>query len=500
MKNNLKYIVIAVSCLFGTSACIDDESTGAHIPLSEITIATAQDSFYVDYGSEAVITPTISQTIEGKELSYEWRASLITKTSNGQEKADSLKYISIEPELKYSFPQLGEYKVRLRVTNGDVNEMLYYRVFVQTPFIEGLFVLSTDEQQNGMTSFLRAKDEKNIPTGTGYDFKLRAFESINPGCALNDMTDVVRIGSDMMMSSRKDQLLYVFDSKTFDLLSVIDLKKDVPWMQPVAIPSYFFDGTDVSPVTEFFLLSAHGDFCSGDIVDMYASEDRSLYPEKAAYEKCFVSYIPNPDWNTLGHYFFVDNTNSRIDHFSADFGTNEASGSEDYFAGYNICNLILKDNIGLWVVASKKEDPSSVRITKFKDLDNYGWETNPFEAVEKKYDYQTDHLTLTLATQMEMSSVYNLCMYTNGSGIYQWKYDDGGTINKLPEEPVLTVDGEITCYSMSTDQRYLYLGVWNTKSQKELKGSVEVFDIESGKIVKTYPGIANKPVKVFYKK
>lgn len=133
-------------------------------------------------------------------------------------------------------------------------------------------------------------------------------------------------------------------------------------------------------------------------------------------------------------------------------------------------------------------------------MDNYGWETNPFEAVEKKYDYQTDHLTLTLATQMEMSSVYNLCMYTNGSGIYQWKYDDGGTINKLPEEPVLTVDGEITCYSMSTDQRYLYLGVWNTKSQKELKGSVEVFDIESGKIVKTYPGIANKPVKVFYKK
>ena len=97
------------------------------------------------------------------------------------------------------------------------------------------------------------------------------------------------------------------------------------------------------------------------------------------------------------------------------------------------------------------------------------------------------------------NSVFHVCFYTNGSALYQWKMIEETTIVPLPTDPVYTADGEITCFASSTNEKYLYLGVWNPSAETELKGSVLVYDVENHKVVKEYPGIADKPIKILYK-
>ena len=42
--------------------------------------------------------------------------------------------------------------------------------------------------------------------------------------------------------------------------------------------------------------------------------------------------------------------------------------------------------------------------------------------------------------------------------------------------------------------------MWNPSAETELKGSVLVYDVEKMKVVKEYKGVADRPIKILYKK
>lgn len=490
----IKYGLILGCVLAGMSACIDDNSKGAHIPLSYITIETEEDTIYNDYGSVQAIKPEVSQTIAGKELAYEWRVRYMVGAGEDA-KGDSLKFVSTEPVLEYTFPKLGEFQVRLRVTNGDVNEMHFFTVLVQTPFNEGLLVLSADEQKKGRTSFLRAKNERDVVTGTGFEFKLHAFEAVNPEFPFNDPTDVVKARQKLLISCRESQVMYVADNRTFDLQSVLDIKHDVAWMHPVAVAAYDVP-QGYADVTKFVLLSEKGDFCFFDLNSMFTYEDKEAFPDAGVYDRCYV--------NNEACYYFVDNTHSRVDYFMW-YMTMLISkfDSGDYFDGYHINNmLVTKDLAGLWTVATNREN-GKVKITKFPDTKSmYG--KSPFKddkVATQELEYAVmGELTLSDESQMVENAAYHVCFYNQGAGLYQWKQTNGVDIEPLPTKPMITVEGEITCLSSSSDEAYLYLGVWNPSAETELKGSVLVYDVEKMKVVKEYKGVADRPIKILYKK
>ena len=83
-----------------------------------------------------------------------------------------------------------------------------------------------------------------------------------------------------------------------------------------------------------------------------------------------------------------------------------------------------------------------------------------------------------------------------GNKLYEWIYK-GFT---LPETPLMTLDGEITCMQLSSDEKYVYLGIWNPGAEEELKGSIYILEMDTKKIVREYRGVADKPLKIFYKK
>lgn len=475
MNRMTKYLLILSFVLAGMSACNDDNSKDAHIQLSHITIQSERDTFYCDYGSVQEIQPEVSQDMNEKELHYEWRARYIPAEGEEKPNPDSLRYISTEPVLEYTFPQLGEFQVRLRVSNGDVSEMHNYSVFVQTGFNEGLFVLSADEQKKGRTSFLRAQSEDDLATGTGYEFKLHAFEAINPEFLFNDPTDVVKAGQRLAISCREDQVIYILNNKTFDLLSRVDLKSDLPWMHPVKIGEY-------NRTNELVVLSERGDCGRFNLQYAFAYED-NIFPETSVYDR-YCS-------NKKGVYCFVDNENSRIDYVRMLAKVN----SGDIFKGYRINNAFISHSSELWTIATNQKS-GDVKISKYPEPSSIF--SGPFMQEPITLE-STSIATLTEKAQMLDNSLFSLCFYTNGSNLYQWKMMSGTEIVPLPEESVYTAEGEITCIASSTNEKYLYLGVWNPAAETELKGSVQVYDVENHRVVKEYPGIADKPIKIIYK-
>ena len=496
MKYIIQCLLVAGLSLFLFSGCIDDESKGAYIPLSEIELKTEQDTFYVDYGSVAVIpTPEVIQTIKDKGLKYEWRASHIDR-SGGSVVTDSLKYISFDPELQYVFPRLGEFRVRLRVSNGDVSVMHDYRVFVQTPFIEGLFVLSADGEGKGRTSFLRTRQESDIWKGSEYEFKTHAVEAVNPEISLKDPTDVNVGGNGMLfLSCSEIQKIYLLDNKTFDLLYVFDMKQELPWMKPVAVLTAHKKGGSNS-ANEYFLVSDHG---SGAVLvprDYMIYEEPKYFPSGAVYDKWCV--YASDSWGTA-YCYFVDRGQARIDYTAAIWGGAmiENYNSGTVFEGTHILNLTVDERIALWTVTLDKSDPSKVKITKFNDCT---YPAGVFNGPEELEYEASGPLTLNDQSDMVMAHKdFGVCFYNNGSELYRWKYMEAGVIQKLPTESVLSADGEITCIELSTDRLFLYIGVWNSRESAELKGSVLIYDVMKQKVVKTYPNVADKPVKVFYK-
>ena len=189
-------------------ACIDDDSTLPVKAISEISIQAPSDTINLDFGFELVYEPEIEQTMEDMELSYEWSYHGYTKTSIGGTVKDSLKFLSNERVLRYAFKKLGEYKLRLKVTNEHGSTFKYFTLFVKAAFDQGIFVLSSDEDKKGRVSFMRPLSREEIEAGKEESFYTSAFVSVNPGYALNDPTDAEKIGPDIFIASRGDKLIY----------------------------------------------------------------------------------------------------------------------------------------------------------------------------------------------------------------------------------------------------------------------------------------------------
>lgn len=481
----MKRIIVYCTSLFILlyASCIRDESTLGNKVLSRITIDVppGQDTMHVEFGWDATIDPTawVKQSIEGQELQYEWRASYIEKI-NESSRQDSLKYLSHDPVLKYPFKQLGEYWVRLRVSNEDGSAFRQFVVYVEAAYEEGLFILSKDEEGKGRTAIMRRRNEAEVLTGGVSDFIQSAFETVNPAFPLDDPTDAVKLGKEMFITSAKEQTLYRFDYRTFDLIGKIDLREQLPWLRPTMLC-----GTEGMASSMFLLLGDEGKVASFDIKLSILYESSRLFPGDERYDDCF-SYLNG----SMEYCFFVDDQSRTIR--CVDLSNQRTSLSVPY-ANEEIINLLLSDDKRLYLVTRNRQNASSVKVTKFAPVH---FILGAFRSPEE-FTYTTDKLSLTRNTRMIVNGLYKLAFYSQGGKLYRWSYRS--TDPQLPEDAVAEVDGEITCMSFSTDNEYIYLGYDHPDSKEELKGNIAVFSIREQRIVKEFPGVAHRPIRVFYK-
>ena len=140
-------------------ACFSDDTTDATRPLSHITIESGIDSIYnIDKNETLVITPVVTQSNKEKPLTYTWEINLAPYSND-----EAFNFVGTA---------LGKYNCRLIVENEDGKSFFPFVVFVNSPYEEGITLLSRDAQGNSMLSFMQKPvegEEASFTTGDLYD-------------------------------------------------------------------------------------------------------------------------------------------------------------------------------------------------------------------------------------------------------------------------------------------------------------------------------------------
>jgi hypothetical protein len=494
MIRNILFVSLWSVLLF--YSCIDDDSTLPIKDISEITIKAQSDTINIDFGYELVFEPEIEQTMKNMELTYEWSYHGYVKSSIGGFLKDSLRFLSNEKVLRHAFKKLGEYKLRLKVSNAHGSSYKYYTLFVKAAFDQGIFVLSANDEKKGRISFMRPLSREEIEAGKEETFYTSAFRSVNPAYELNDPVDAKKIGPDIFIASWKDKIIYRIDAQTFDMYNITDFKSGFDWMQPMAICS-----KDRS-IKSYLVLSTSGGIAKVDYTSDIAYDGNVFWenhpPMNKLYEKITGEPIPpSTSVSKMRCYNFFLNYEESALYYIYDL--------MDYYAYRNeypdddLINVVMDKNTMSCLVSRKKENPNQIVVTRGY-ASNKGGMTGSWV-----YTYEADRITLTRESIMQSNDAYNSIFYTNKNKLYRWYNWNASPV--LPETPVISLDEncEITCFSFTPDSKRLYLGIYNSRLP-DLKGSVYVYDADALdpetnqlKLIKKYEGIADKPIKVFWK-
>ena len=471
-------------------SCIDDESVGMVREISKINIEPGEDTLYVDFGLPQTIQPKqVTQTGKGN-LTYKWGIGPADKINAGEiSKNDSLKVISTEPVLHYAFPELGEFKLRLQVTNEDGSSFQYYTVFVRSAFTEGLLVLSEDEQRVGRSSFLTTKAPDEILSADPKDFILHAFEQVNPDVSFTGLKDIFwgpHDDDEVFILCEDGKTIRYYNRTSFDYLYSIAVNEEYPDTRLdkfcLAI-RYLW--------TQFLGLGKDGHTWNIDPTSRIVIPDDKYFPGDK-FDKIYFS--------SIGYEVLLVNfETSRIKHLIGAMYPFRTASSKEIFQGKKIIHLMGDDKNYLHVVTTEPDDDLAVTVTTFNKVMNgmTGWLqfTGAFENPTEE-SYRVERQTLTKDAVSVTNPKHYTTFYSKGNELYGWGYT-----GHLPVDPLHTFDGEITCMSLSPDdsRNYLYVGVWNPGAREELKGSIYVWDITAKKVIREFKGVADKPLNILYK-
>lgn len=500
-----KYMIRLFILLIGLSAsmvsCIDDETTGFVREISEITITSVSGEGVSEDGEEVNVTfmtPThitaqVEQTLEGYDLKYEWKAGFFKEYEKGKPKVDSMPCIGEDPVLNYTFDRVGSYWLRLRVYNEHGSAFYYMIVNVRAGMERGLLVLSSDETQQSFLSFCPVvQAESELLDATAEDFDTDVWSRINPEEeALLDVRDMVitKINKSVALLSKAKKCIYELESNTLMLLRKMNLTIAMDW-NVVPISMFVYDNTWNGGVEYLYVLSENG------IVTRSQLEYSGMLQEYFGTTMKCSKMIPlhyNSRWGgTYDYAFGIDNENEKIENYGV-------TDSKNDFQGQEIVNLGFA-NATPYAVSRSKAQPDLLRVTIYEKMEDNSKNSNDQLTPSSKYEYTlTAPLTLTLETTLIYNDTYHAFFYHNGNKIYRWRT----TAQELPYEndarnTAIVPTGEITCMAQSADNEYLYVGVYD-EAAAGLKGNVYIYKTETLELVKSFIGVANKPVKLFYK-
>ena len=142
--NYKKYttILLAMMSVLTLTSCFSDDTTIGDRPLSEIIIDgnSIQTVYDINKNDVLSITPKCRQTNKEKPLTYTWEI--------GEE------VYSHEPTFSYVGNKLGSWQCRLIIENEDGKSFFPFKLNVNSPYEEGITILSEDENGKPMISFM----------------------------------------------------------------------------------------------------------------------------------------------------------------------------------------------------------------------------------------------------------------------------------------------------------------------------------------------------------
>lgn len=498
----LNYLLIAnLILLFLFSSCFEDETTEAVGPISEIEIIeTSIDSIYnINKNETLTITPQVKQTNQQKTLSYTWEIEL--------------EEYSSEESFVFTGDELGVFNCRLIVENEDGKAFFPFVVNVNSPYEEGITVISKDAEGNSMLSFLlnpvNPEEETEFTEGD-------CFALNNPDYPFaSNVVDMVQCQGSLLIACRgKDgdsqdlPTIYYLNDKTFTVENVITVP-EYPDFKPLTmgIPSSAFSGS------AYPIICDGGKAYSFSVTEAAISESSNLhstYAPKFVVQDKNGAYYDIVFWDKevgalaliyagYGPYYCSKNYHASREDMSKD--------GYNYFSGKQFVNMTLVEKTKAQLAV---EEPELLIVTK----NNVLYQRTLLCSYFWVYDYNNAETTLfdnggsqpcgignsdfNEKSPCIANKTYYSLLYGSGNVVKRWNYMSSQFLTQADELLRLPEKTVITGFELSADHKYTYVAFYNPE-MSGLNGSVWKFNTDTGKVEEEYNNICYQPVKIMYK-
>ncbi len=524
MKNNLiyrqsvmksiKYIIPVIVALLLVS-CFEDKSTYATKSISHITIESGIDSVYnINKNDTLVISPVISQTIPGKELSYTWEIDL--------------KEYSHESTFSYVGNKLGTYSCRLIVENEHGKTFFPFIIYVNSAYENGITVLSKDADGRSCISFMQdpmVAGEK----GAFYDYDVFKINNQDLEFASNASDIIQTKGTIIIACQGKDDVdddnatIYFLNEKTFVVENMID-GSEYPTFKPTklltpseshslgAYPVLSSDGKMYSLPTYNAVLQPSHNLTSTYAQTCFVDADNSSYYDIIMWDKevnglaliynsygpfyCGQKYLLERDSLTKDEYYTKNFSKLKgVKTLTLIRRTPEQKKtSRRELIGIVEAPLALQKIIISTFFWEKVEG----KVNEYNVLDNNGFTKT---ASKKTYSLINEN------TPCIANATYKTMFFPDGNKIMKWYYSKEKKSEKemyyLEDAEVLCRIGSenavITAFEMSDDHKKTYVAFYEPNKEGK-NGSVWVIDTDKGTVLEEYNNVCYQPVKIIYKK
>lgn len=484
------------------ASCFKDETTEGIGVISEIVIeeGSMQEEYDIDKNETLTIHPVIRQTNKEKPLTYTWEIDL--------------ENYSHEPDFVYTGNRLGSYQCRLILENEDGKTFWPFKLNVNSPYEEGITVLSTDENGRSMLSFMLRQRVEGVADHfeDGDCFSLN-----NPDIAFApNVVDMVQCDGSLIVACQGEGTtaspgtVYYLNEKTFVVENMLTAP-EYPDFKPthLGIPAngsvgvgypilcengkvYEFSTTEGALTPAVKLQSEYAQAChvySGGSAGRY----RVLMWDKQVGGLCLLL-------NGYGPYY-CSNT------YLLERG--ECTGDKNYFNGLEFVAMFiprLPQNV------SSEEIPFVLVITRNGAvyqkvlLDTGFWQYSEEKGGNQLVDNGgktmagVGTVNLTMESPAVASRVYYALLYGDGNKVYRWNYTTSQRLDQaVVHAEVGTARAIVTSMELSLDQTETYVAFYEP-DEEGLNGHVWVIDTDKGTVLRKYDNVCYRPVKIMYKK
>ena len=483
------------------TSCFSDDTTLGDRPLTEIIIdeESVKDVYNINKNETLVITPKYSQTNGQKDVKTTWEIDQ--------------KVYSTEPTLNFTGKELGSWNCRLILENEDGKTFFPFKLNVNSPYEEGITIISEDEAGRPMLAFMQTPLDGENAAFYDYDCLTKNNDDIN---FASHPADIVQSAGSLIIACQGAgtatdvPTLYYINEKTMVVENMLAVT-EYPDFKPTILGIPSMDASGV----------AYPVLCENGKMYEFSTTEGALVPPtklKYTYEQTMVVRDNGTGWNYellvwdkeigalaqiyngYGPYFCSKNYHQTRDN---------CTGTNNYFDGRTFCNMTY---VRMTAEQAATNDPQILVVV------NNGQLVQKVVLSTSLWKYNFDTAETVLADnggvkiacigvsplQPKTPAIANMTYYSllfaDGNKVRKWNYT---TSQLLTAADVLQTVGSdeavITGFEMSADHRKTYVAFYEpSKSGKN--GSVWVMDTDNGTILEKYDNVCYKPVKMIYKK
>lgn len=490
-------MLIVLCCL---QACYDDNSKLADQPITLANILpSAKDSINIYFNNTLEIKADIES--ETDELTYQWDMGLHATDSKTGESITVFKNISNEKDLSYVVRDLGHYHLRQVVTSKDGSTIKYYHIFVNSQFEEGFTILGRRPDGIANISFMKTLTPEEEEEGMKPTFMQGAFAYANEGKELyKDPVDIDKVGKFLYILHGESQKMLQIDAKTFKEVYEYDFKFYDPTFLPGRLMAY-----DVDRTIELQVVSRAGG------VAMVQLQQQAIFPFPGLpKETVYTDAYDRPSWKNSMTRVFIGKDRDAV-------CWSGANGYDPFFS-FQDCFGYFKNRYVLKVFQNESSDGNDVFV-----VNKSGGQTVLTGIKAMMYNFAGGgglwvlferpirEGIITESSQMLPNDYYSCVFVSNGNKVYKWFYSqldiEATPFITLPEGEEVRCLNHYQCsrsvsnaeYQDYSRQKQIYIATYNPNREGEYKGSLYIYDADSGELVNKYEGISYEPVSMFYK-